>query len=65
MSGRKLPWDWYDGELPPNVKIHEDAYVETSFSFRFFRSERSPGVESAVELRRISERCSMWVRRRA
>jgi acetyltransferase-like isoleucine patch superfamily enzyme len=45
MSGRKLPWDWYDGELPPNVKIHEDAYVETSFSFRFFRSERSPGVE--------------------
>jgi len=45
MSRRKLPWDWYDGEIPPNVKIHEDAYVETSFSFRFFRSERSPGVE--------------------
>ncbi len=45
MSGRKLSWDWYDGEVPPNVKIHEDAYVETSFSFRFFRSERSPGVE--------------------
>ena len=45
MSGRKLPWDWYDGEVPPNVKIHEDAYVETSFSFRFFRSERAPGVE--------------------
>ena len=45
MKGRKLPWDWYDGEVPPNVKIHEDAYVETSFSFRFFRSELSPGVE--------------------
>jgi len=45
MSGRKLSWDWYDGEVPANVKIHEDAYVETSFSFRFFRSERSPGVE--------------------
>jgi acetyltransferase-like isoleucine patch superfamily enzyme len=45
MSGRKLPWDWYDGELPPNVAIDESAYVETTFSFRFFRSERSPGVE--------------------
>src|SRR5688572_32059950 len=45
MSGRTLPWDWHEGELPENVKIHEDAYVETSFSFRFFRSERSPGVE--------------------
>jgi len=45
MSGRKLPWDWYDGELPANAKIDETAYVETSFSFRFFRSERSPGVE--------------------
>jgi acetyltransferase-like isoleucine patch superfamily enzyme len=44
MKGRKLPWDWYDGEVPPNVTIHEDAYVETSFSFRFFRSKRSPGV---------------------
>ena len=45
MSGRKLPWDWYDGEIPENVTIHENAYVETSFSFLFFRSERSPGVE--------------------
>jgi len=45
MSGRKLPWDWYDGELPPNTSIDDSAYVETTFSFRFFRSERSPGVE--------------------
>lgn len=45
MSGRKLPWDWYDGELPENVRVDETAYVETSFSFRFFRSARSPGVE--------------------
>jgi acetyltransferase-like isoleucine patch superfamily enzyme len=45
MSGQKLPWDWYDGELPPNVKIDESAYVETTFSFRFFRSQRLPGVE--------------------
>jgi acetyltransferase-like isoleucine patch superfamily enzyme len=45
MSGRRLPWDWYAGELPENAKIDETAYVETSFSFRFFRSGQSPGVE--------------------
>jgi acetyltransferase-like isoleucine patch superfamily enzyme len=45
MSGRKLPWDWHDGELPENIRVDETAYVETSFSFRFFRSALSPGVE--------------------
>src|SRR5688572_9766305 len=45
MSGRRPPWDWYEGELPDNAKIDETAYVETSFSFRFFRSRQSPGVE--------------------
>lgn len=45
MSGRKLPWDWYDGEVPENVRLDDTAYVETSFSFRFFRSALSPGVE--------------------
>lgn len=45
MSGRTLPWDWYHGELPENIRLDETAYVETSFSFQFFRSARSPGVE--------------------
>jgi acetyltransferase-like isoleucine patch superfamily enzyme len=45
MSRRKLSWDWYDGELPENARIDETAYVETTFSFRFFRSRQSPGVE--------------------
>jgi acetyltransferase-like isoleucine patch superfamily enzyme len=47
MSGnaRTLPWDWYEGVIPDNVTLHETAYVETSYSFRFFRSEHSAGVE--------------------
>ena len=41
---RPLPWDWYDGTIPDNVLIDETAYVETAFSFRFFRSREPVGV---------------------
>ena len=46
MSGgrRTLPWDWYPGEIPRNVYVDETAYVETTFSFSLYRSERDPGV---------------------
>jgi acetyltransferase-like isoleucine patch superfamily enzyme len=43
-AGRRLPWDWYPGEVPESVELHEDAYVETSFSFLFYRSELPAGV---------------------
>jgi len=42
---RQLPWDWYQGEIPENVVIDSTAYVETSYSFRFFRSEVPVAVE--------------------
>jgi len=42
---RQLPWDWYQGEIPENVVIDSTAYVETSYSFRFFRSEVQGGAE--------------------
>lgn len=42
---RTLPWDWYPGRIPENVSIDETAYVETSFSFHFFRSRLPLGVE--------------------
>jgi acetyltransferase-like isoleucine patch superfamily enzyme len=42
--GRKLSWDWFPGTIPGNVVAHETAYIETSFSFRFFRSNRPEGV---------------------
>lgn len=43
-AGRKLPWDWYPGVIPENVLIDDSAYVETSFSFLFYRSELTDGV---------------------
>lgn len=42
---RKLEWDWFPGTIPKNVSVDPTAYVETTFSFRFFRSELSVGVE--------------------
>jgi acetyltransferase-like isoleucine patch superfamily enzyme len=41
---RSLPWDWFPGKVPVNVTVAESAYVETTFSFLLFRSERADGV---------------------
>jgi acetyltransferase-like isoleucine patch superfamily enzyme len=41
----QLSWDWYPGTIPENTKIDETAYIETTFSFRFFRSRLPVGVE--------------------
>jgi acetyltransferase-like isoleucine patch superfamily enzyme len=41
---RKLPWDWYPGTIPENVIVDETAWLETSFSFLFFRSRAKTGV---------------------
>jgi len=43
-ADRTLPWDWYRGTIPVNVTIAESAYVETTFSFLLFRSERADAV---------------------
>ena len=42
---RTLSWDWFPGTIPENVVVDETAYVETTFSFRFFRSTQPRGVE--------------------
>ena len=42
---RTLSWDWFPGRVPENVFIHETAYVETTFSFRFLRSQQARAVE--------------------
>jgi len=45
MKGaRTLPWDWYAGTIPVNVAVDETAYIETTFSFRFYRSELVEGL---------------------
>ena len=43
-ADRTLPWDWFTGTVPVNVTIAESAYVETTFSFLLFRSERVDGL---------------------
>jgi acetyltransferase-like isoleucine patch superfamily enzyme len=43
-GGRTLSWDWHPGTIPENVVIDETAYVETSYSFLLFRSQRAGGV---------------------
>jgi acetyltransferase-like isoleucine patch superfamily enzyme len=41
---RTLPWDWYPGTIPENAAVDETAYVETTFSFLLYRSERPEGI---------------------
>ncbi len=38
LPNRKLAWDWYDGTIPENVELDEQAYLETTYSFLHFRS---------------------------
>ena len=44
-ADRTLSGDWYPGKIPENVAVDETAYIETSFSFHFFRSRLPRGVE--------------------
>jgi len=44
-ADRTLPWDWYPGKIPENAAVDETAYLETTFSFYFFRSRLPRGVE--------------------
>jgi acetyltransferase-like isoleucine patch superfamily enzyme len=41
---RTLPWDWFPGRVPFNVTIADTAFVETTFSFLLFRSQRAEAV---------------------
>jgi acetyltransferase-like isoleucine patch superfamily enzyme len=42
---RTLSWDWFPGTIPENAFIDETAYIETTFSFQFFRSRRERAIE--------------------
>ena len=41
---RRVPGDWHPGTIPGNVRLHETAYVETSFSFDLYRSRLPVGA---------------------
>jgi acetyltransferase-like isoleucine patch superfamily enzyme len=41
---RTLPWDWFPGTIPDNAVVDDTAYIETTYSFGFFRSRQPGGV---------------------
>jgi acetyltransferase-like isoleucine patch superfamily enzyme len=44
-ADRTLPHDWFPGTIPQNVQIDDSAYIQTTYSFQLFRSQRSNAVE--------------------
>ena len=42
---RTLSWDWYSGRVPENVTVHDQAYLETTYSFQLFQSRIPKAVE--------------------
>lgn len=40
----RLEHDWFPDALPDNVVLEQNAYVDTSYSFRHMRSERPEAV---------------------
>ena len=40
----QLAHDWYPGELPANIVVGEDVYIDTSYGFSGFFSEENPGL---------------------
>ncbi len=44
MTQRKLPWDWHPGTIPDNVELRHGAYLETTYSFQFYRSRLATGM---------------------
>jgi len=47
-DSRRLAHDWYDGVIPDNVTFDSSNFIETSYSFRLFRSR----MEHALTLGR-------------
>lgn len=41
---RRLEHDWYPGDIPANVHLGEDVYIDTAYGFAPFHSEQDPGL---------------------
>jgi acetyltransferase-like isoleucine patch superfamily enzyme len=44
VPGQRLSHDWLPVVVPENVEFGTNAYLDTAFSFRHYRSRRTPGV---------------------
>jgi acetyltransferase-like isoleucine patch superfamily enzyme len=53
VPGGRIPGDWYDGAIPANAEVGDGAVVDSSFTFKRFRSRRRPGL-------RIGCRVTLW-----
>jgi acetyltransferase-like isoleucine patch superfamily enzyme len=43
-GGARVEHDWFPGRIPANVALGRDVYVDTSYGFATFASERDPGL---------------------
>src|SRR5690349_19430749 len=39
-----IEYDWYPGQIPGNVRLGENVYVDTSYGFARFLSQQDPGL---------------------
>ncbi len=44
MTAHQIAGDWYGGTIPENVQVCDGAHVETTYSFRLYRSRRELGM---------------------
>lgn len=44
-GGRLIEYDWYAGGIPANVRIAENVYLDTSYGFAAYHSEREIGLD--------------------
>jgi acetyltransferase-like isoleucine patch superfamily enzyme len=44
LAPRTLGWDWYEGTIPDNVILEDEAFLETTYSFLHYRSQAPEGV---------------------
>ena len=47
LPDRRVPHDWHDGIVPSYVDVHEQTYVESSFSFSACRCQRPTAIRLA------------------
>lgn len=40
-----LAHDWYPGQLPANIEVGKDVYIDSSYGFSSFFSEQNPGLQ--------------------
>jgi len=44
LPHRTLAWDWYNGTIPENVELDDQAFLETTYSFLLFNGRAPKAV---------------------